>query len=427
MDETQPWAGPPPLGEGTLLAERYLLRSVLGRGGMGDVFLAHDEVLDRPVAVKVFRPGSGTPQEQDRQRREARLLAQLSHPGLVAVFDAGVAEDAGQAFLVMELVSGPTLAERLHSGALPAAEVSSMAAQLADALAYVHAQGIVHRDVKPANILFAEQSSPTAQQPRVKLTDFGIARIVDSTRLTSHGFTVGTPNYLSPEQARGGDVGPPTDVYALGLVLLECLTGSTPFPGRGVEAVVARLHREPTVPDHLDPALAGLLSAMTRLEPQDRPSADLVAASLSGRPDAAVPDAAVPATAVLPAGSPAVGQTKVLPAAAGSTAGPRQQRLRSRGIVAAAGAAAVLLLGVGGLLVSRSLGQPAPTSPTTPASVPVVTRTVPASPSSVATPAATTTRTSSTATPADESPGRGKGNDEDKNDDKGGGKGKGKG
>ncbi|HET7477569.1 MAG TPA: protein kinase [Dermatophilaceae bacterium] len=426
MEETQPFTSPDTTGPGTLLAERYLLQSVIGRGGMGDVFRAHDQVLDRPVAVKLFRAGSAPAEAEHRQRQEARLLARLRHPGLVAVFDAGVAEASGQAFLVMELAAGPTLAERLRTGALPSPEVRLIGAQLADALAYVHRQGIVHRDVKPANVLFDHDSSAVAGRPRVKLTDFGIARIVDSTRLTATGITIGTLSYLSPEQALGTDVGPATDVYALGLVLLECLTGRAAFPGQGVEGVMARLHRDPEVPDGVDPALSALLSAMTRREPAERPSADLVAASVAGPADlagsaglaaasaagpteaggagvvaasaagpteaadeaasagvaasVAGPTEAVAETAVLPEHRQ-VGDTAVAPVAptARLPEEPEPDRPRRRRTAAVAAGALAVVLG-GGFLATRFLdaGAPAPSpTPSTATSSPAVKATSP--------------------------------------------------
>jgi serine/threonine protein kinase len=187
--------------------------------------------------------------------------------------------DHPKPFLVMELVEGATLAHRLEQGPITADRAALLGADLAVALAYVHGRGVVHRDVKPANILLA--AGEDEQVLSAKLTDFGIARLVDSTRMTMDGFTIGTPNYLSPEQATGGEVGPPTDVYALGLVLLECLTGDVVYPGWGVEAAVVRLHRPPEVPPWLGPQWSQLIGAMTDDDPGRRPSAAEAGLSLT--------------------------------------------------------------------------------------------------------------------------------------------------
>ena len=294
MTETDHWAPPSLLGEGTVLSGRYRLRRLLGRGGMAEVYLAQDDVLNRQVAVKVFRSGTTTSDsDAKRQQLEAELLAGLSHPGLVTVFDAGYDADGELAFLVMEMVEGPTLSGRLAAGPLHGGQVRQVGASLAEALAYVHERGVVHRDVKPSNVLFVDADDSSS----VKLADFGIARLADSARLTDAGLIVGSAHYLSPEQARGEDVGPPSDIYALGLVLLECLTGAPVFPGAGIEPVVARLRRDPQVPDDVDPALGRLLTAMTSREPARRPTAHQVATALGRTPSIQplprLPDAAV--------------------------------------------------------------------------------------------------------------------------------------
>jgi eukaryotic-like serine/threonine-protein kinase len=264
------------IGDGSVLAGRYRLQRLLGRGGMAEVYLAQDSVLSRPVAVKIFPSGTSSHNDAPRQQQEAELLASLSHPGLVTVFDAGVDPDQERSFLVMEFVAGPTLAARLAGGPLGEAEVREVGASLAEALAYVHRSGVVHRDVKPSNVLFADAEG----YQRVKLADFGIARIADSARLTQDGLIVGSAHYLSPEQARGADAGPASDVYALGLVLLECLTGEPVFPGAGIAAVAARLHQDPQTPATVDPSVGRLLATMTRREPSQRPAAHEVATAL---------------------------------------------------------------------------------------------------------------------------------------------------
>lgn len=268
-------AGLTDLGTPALLAGRYELGPVIGTGGMARVHRATDTLLGRPVAVKLFRLDSD-PMHAARIQNEARTLASVQHPGLVAVFDAGTwsrEDGADVPYLIMELVDGPTLAECCLDGSLPPDEGSRIGAELADALGHVHACGIVHRDVKPANILLDGSRRP-------KLTDFGIARIVDNARYTQTGLTVGTAAYLSPEQVRGQDVGAPSDVYSLGLVLLEVLTGRREYDGNSVETALARLERPPQVPEGLGEPLQTLLTRMTASDPQQRPTAAEVAAAL---------------------------------------------------------------------------------------------------------------------------------------------------
>ena len=210
-------------------------------------------VLGRPVAIKVFRADVAF-HDRARMEAEGRTLAALNHPGLVAVYDAGTARTRGGEvrYLVMELIDGPSLAVAAHDGSLAPADSTGLGVELGDALAHVHAQGIVHRDIKPANVLIDRTG-------RAKITDFGIARLIDSARATAAGMTIGTAAYLSPEQLTGASVGPASDVYSLGLVLLECLTGRREYPGTGVESAMARLHRSPNIPVSLPTPWPGLL------------------------------------------------------------------------------------------------------------------------------------------------------------------------
>ncbi|MCC3267033.1 serine/threonine protein kinase [Arthrobacter gengyunqii] len=265
-----------------LLGQRYRTVELLGTGGAASVYRAVDENLGREVAVKRFHPSVSDDDEYRRQQTETLLLATLNHPGLVTLLDAGTyAEEDGRAstYLVMELVDGPDLRKTLKSGPLTPAGTASLGADLADALNYVHSNGVIHRDVKPANILLYPQAeNDTRLYP--KLTDFGIARMTEATVATAHGATIGTANYLSPEQALGGAVEPRTDIYSLGLVLLECLTGEKAFPGPIVESAVARLVRDPEIPAELGTEWVDLLRAMTARTVEARPEAHDAAGAL---------------------------------------------------------------------------------------------------------------------------------------------------
>lgn len=261
---------------------------------MAEVFRATDELLARDVAVKVFRHhgdpdnSAGGPQ---RQSVELQALARLSHPNLITLFDGSIGEGGEPAFLVMELVHGPSLAARIAEAPLPPDEAAEIAGQLADALGYVHSQDMVHRDIKPANILLGVDGVSGDAAVRARLSDFGIVRLLGSERLTSVDFLVGTATYLAPEQARGADVGPAADVYALGLVLLEALTGVRAYRGSVLDAVTARLERSPEIPEHFPAPWPGLLQAMTAMEPELRPSAADVGRTLRAGRLASLPPA----------------------------------------------------------------------------------------------------------------------------------------
>jgi len=311
-----------------VLDGRYRLAALVGLGGTATVYRATDDLLGRTVAVKVFAPHLTDPVMLTRQRQEMRVVADLQHPHLVAVYDARMADalgapaDGGPAYLVLEFVDGPSLAKRLgHDGAMSPADVARIGIAVASALDVVHASGLVHRDIKPANILLTHAGD-------AKLSDFGIARALRAERITGSADVLGTAPYLSPEQARGGDVGPASDVYALGLVLLECLTGQREYPGPAVESAVARLLRDPVIPATLQPPWPELLRAMTSRQPETRPTAADVAATLAGGDDPrTVQSADSDATQryVSAAPSTVVGADPELPTAAGTTRGHRRR------------------------------------------------------------------------------------------------------
>jgi serine/threonine protein kinase len=263
-----------------LLGERYWLEAVLGRGGMSTVFRAHDQVLGRSVAIKLFTNSSAV--DTSRQESELGVLASLSHHGLVNLFDAGVeiAEDGQRhRFLVMEFVRGTDLQSRIAAGSMSPRHIAEIGFDVAEALEYVHGAGVVHRDIKPSNILLVDYGNG-APRARAKLSDFGIALSEDMERMTREGATTGTAAYLSPEQAAGAKVGTQSDVYSLGLVLLECFTRHVEYPGTIVESAVARVTRNPVIAEDLPPHWRTLLTAMTARKPSDRPQPRELVASL---------------------------------------------------------------------------------------------------------------------------------------------------
>jgi serine/threonine protein kinase len=262
---------------------RYELGPLIGRGGSGEVYRGLDRSLHRPVAIKVLHGHQTFAGQAARFDREARLLAALQHPHVIPLLDAG--RDGERRYLVMPLIEGSTLAERIAAGPIPGPQVERVGAALADALAHIHAHGIAHRDVKPSNVLLGNAG-------QVLLTDFGIARdsACDSTA-TMSGLVTGTVAYIAPEQLEGGESGFACDVYALGLVLLESLTGVRVFEGRGtlLEQALARLWRLPVIPVSLGPGWRDLIGAMTARDPALRPAARAVANRLTGGLSTAAP------------------------------------------------------------------------------------------------------------------------------------------
>lgn len=344
-----------------LLAGRYRLGDDLGAGGTARVFRAVDERLGRSVAVKLLDSriaASADPSGRERFLKECRTLAGFSHPGAVLVFDAG--EDDGELFLVMELVEGDTLAHRLaRAGPLPVAESVRIASKILGVLAAAHSAGIVHRDVKPANILLGNAGM-------VKLADFGIAKRFDDIEesVTSTGFVVGTPRYLAPEQAMGESVTPATDVYAMGVLLYEMLAGRPPFVGDSAVAIAVAQQASaapdirtvrPDVPNTVAAAIAGALA----LDPAQRPaSAAQLEVALRGAPENS--EDASTHTMLMPdgrAGGGADRETRIAPVAMMHPSGPSPRsgsnpRIPARALVVVAVVA--LALGIAYALASRS-------------------------------------------------------------------------
>ncbi|WP_091029733.1 serine/threonine-protein kinase [Microbacterium oxydans] len=348
-----------------LLDGRYRLQECVGQGGMARVYRADDIFLGRTVAIKMLRDEMDGAQPSGRARSEMTVLASLNHPGLVTLYDAQLVPGRAE-YLVMEFIDGPTLSARIAQGPMAPAEVARLAADLAEALHVVHGAGIVHRDIKPSNVLVSRTPLP-GNRSGAKLADFGISVLVDGARLTTPGLVIGTAAYLAPEQLRGEPPAPPADIYSLGLVLLEALTGTRAFPeAEGIGAAMARLIEMPEVPASLGVGWTTLLTRMLAADPADRPralevfaaSSELVtAATASSRPaPPAPPRPAVPATvaamaAARASSSPATTPTLLLPAGPvrprGLTerkAGGRRRRIIGGAVVAAV--AASVLTGV---------------------------------------------------------------------------------
>jgi serine/threonine protein kinase len=263
------------------LNDRYQILSLIGKGGMASVYKAHDEFLDRHVAVKLFDAPLGEIAEVSNQEHELQMLARLNHHGLVTLIDAGIVENKSRPlsrmYLVMELITGPTLKKLMAERALSGREIAQIGFDLAESLQYIHANGVIHRDVKPANVLMVAYGE-NDDRPRAKLADFGIALLTGG--VSDPAETIGTAAYLSPEQAMRDAIEPATDVYSLGLCLLQAFTRELAFPGTPLESATARLIRDPAIPESLPPLWVELLTAMTARNPEDRPTSGEAAAAL---------------------------------------------------------------------------------------------------------------------------------------------------
>lgn len=260
----RPAGGQPP--------SRYAITGTLGEGGTSVVYSASDQHLGREVAVKVFKQAiSG--EDSSRQQVEIDVLAALNHHAVVTLIDAGIAPDPDgipHRYLVLEHVDGLDLRRHIETAPLTLRQIAEIGSDLAEALEYVHARGVIHRDLKPGNILIVSDDENSGRTG-ARLTDFGIALASGMERATMDGMTTGTAAYLSPEQARGDDLTGASDVYALGLVLLECYTRVLAFPGNPVQSALARLRDDPPIPDDLPEDWRMLLRAMTAREPAERP------------------------------------------------------------------------------------------------------------------------------------------------------------
>lgn len=305
------------IATGTVLSERWELTTRLASGGMGDVYRAQDRRGGQDVAIKVLR--SGIMQGEERFAGEIEMLRRLDHPHVVAVVDAG--DHDGVPYLVMELLPGRTLSDLLRDGALDLDRVRRIGAAIAAALAYAHGHGIINRDLKPGNILFDEAGS-------AKLADFGIAKLMDVSGITITGQALGTASYIAPEQLSAPErVGPATDVYSLGLVLLEAASGQRAFVGSGTEAAMARLARDPAMPTDLPETWQRLLRAMTARDPDLRPPAVEVADLLERE----LPEEAVQTLVVPPARDDDATVPMAMPVADGAPAAPGRDETKVMG------------------------------------------------------------------------------------------------
>ena len=381
--------------QGVTFGGRYELDSRIAIGGMGEVWEATDHVIGRTVAIKILKDEyMGDPGFLERFRAEARHAALVNHEGIASVFDYG--EENGSAFLVMELVPGEALSTILErDGSLSTDKTLDIVAQTSAALQAAHAAGLVHRDIKPGNLLITPDG-------RVKITDFGIARIADQVPLTATGQVMGTVQYLSPEQASGHPASPATDIYSLGIVAYECLAGKRPFTGESQVAIaMAQINEQPPpLPPTIAPPVQNLVMAMIAKKPEDRPASAAAvarAASALRRGDVAAAAAAVPAVAGGAAGGDGFTQvltssdtsaaTRLLAPTSAAVVGapgeeePKKERKRSPWtwpLVALIALLVIVLVGTLWAMFANQAPAPAPSTSTSTSTPPAPAPTTPA-------------------------------------------------
>jgi serine/threonine-protein kinase len=341
-------------------ADRFVLENELGSGGMARVFLGRDEVLDRPVAVKLLNPVHGGTDIGDRFEREGRTAARLAHPNIVQVYDAGEAEFNGRetSYIVMEYVPGGDLKRLLdRRGRLPGQKLARLGDEVCAGLAHAHERGVIHRDIKPHNILLDENG-------HAKVTDFGVARALDTTRATQTGFFLGTALYSSPEQLQGHKVTPKSDVYSFGATLYQAAAGEPPFAGQTpIEIASQHVSKIPSPPRERGAEVSGNLEALIigclAKDPDDRPTAEEVRSRLDAEIRTAAAKQAQPAAPVAAAASVGAAQAPASPSPpppAGQPGGDGD-RPKRRGRLPAVLALLAVLVVIGALSAPNLLGR----------------------------------------------------------------------